>query len=317
MTVRKMFDMKYSLVLPIFNEEENLKVLYERLIKSLKPLKGTFEFIFVDDGSTDKSLELLMSFRKRDKQVKIISFSRNFGHQTAVTAGLDHVTGDCIAVLDADLQDPPEVLQTFFSKLNEGYDVVYAIRRRRKENVFKKLMYTIFYRLLRMSANIYIPLDSGDFCVMKKRVVDVLVTMQERNRFVRGLRSWAGFKQIGLEYDRATRYAGKSKYTTGKLFKLAFDGLFSFTYVPLRFLTIVGFLTFLLSVLGSLFAIYLKYFTNNYDAVPGFATTVILIMFMGGLNMFSIGLVGEYVGRIFDEVKQRPKYVIESKIGFE
>lgn len=311
--------MKYSLILPIYNEEETIPVLYKRLSEVLCVLEGggDCEIIFINDGSVDGSLSVLKKLHSKDKRVKIINFSRNFGHQTAVTAGLENVSGDLVAVMDADLQDPPEILRKFFAKLEEGYDVVYAIRTRRKEGWHKVSMYKFFYRLLQTFSSIAIPLDSGDFCVMSARAVKALNSLPERNRFVRGLRSWLGFKQIGIEYERDRRYAGKSKYPLIKLIKLALDGLFSFSYLPLRILTVFGFLTFLASVFGSLLAIYFKYFTDSYALVPGFATTIILISFMGGLNMLSIGLVGEYIARIYDEVKQRPNYIIESKIGFQ
>ncbi len=308
--------MKYSLIFPVFNEQANIQKLYQRTKTVIEKLSLDYELLFINDGSTDNSLELLRELHQKNSRVKIINFSRNFGHQTAITAGLNHATGEQIAILDADLQDPPEVLPQFFTKLDQGYDIVYAIREKRKESLLKRTLYSSFYRILRLSANISIPLDSGDFCVLNSRTLKAINSLPERNRFVRGLRSWVGFKQTGIKYERAARQAGESKYTTFKLFKLALDGIFSFTYVPLRLLTVFGFIIFCLSLLGVLIAAYLRIFTTSYNRVPGFATTIILIMFMGGLNMFSLGLVGEYVGRIFDEVKQRPEYVIESKIGF-
>ncbi|EKE14075.1 MAG: glycosyl transferase family protein, partial [uncultured bacterium] len=243
-------------------------------------------------------------------------FSRNFGHQTAVTAGLDFATGDAVAILDADLQDPPEILPKFFEKLSQGYDVVYAIRKKRKENIFKKAAYSLFYKILHLIASVDIPLDSGDFCVLSQRMVKTINSFPERNRFIRGLRSWAGFKQIGLEYEREKRFAGESKYGLKKLFKLAFDGIFSFSFIPLQIMFILGSASLFLSILGIFLAVYMKYFTTAYNRVPGFATTTILIMFVGGLQLFSIGVMGEYLRRVYDEVKQRPQYIIESKIGF-
>lgn len=309
--------MKYSVIFPVFNEEENISTLYKRTKDILRKLRGEHEIIFVDDGSYDRTFSLLKKLNAKDKDLKIVSFSRNFGHQVAVSAGLNFVTGDYIAILDADLQDPPEILPKFFSKLDEGYDAVYAVRKNRKENLFKKLAYNVFYRMLKKLANINIPLDSGDFCVMNRRMVKAINSLPERNRFVRGLRSWVGFKQMGLEYARDARSAGESKYTLGKLFKLAFDGIFSFSYVPLQFMFYLGIFALILSIVGSLFAVYFRFFTPYYDRVPGFATTIILVMFMGGLNLFSIGLLGEYMRRIYDETKQRPQYIVESTIGFE
>src|SRR3989338_1555113 len=215
--------MKYSAIVPVFNEEENLHVLYVRVKGVLKKLGGDHEIILVNDGSYDSTLLLLKKLNDKDKTVKVINFSRNFGHQIAVSAGLKYSSGDYIAILDGDLQDPPEILPKFFKKLDDGYDAVYAIRKNRKENVFKKAAYSLFYRFLKKIASIDIPLDSGDFCVMNKKVVDAINTLPERNRFVRGLRSWVGYKQIGLAYERNPRYAGKSKYNMSKLMKLAFD----------------------------------------------------------------------------------------------
>ena len=307
--------MHYSLILPIYNEEENIELLTKRLFEVMFKLQRSFELIFVNDGSSDKSPAILKALNSENKNIKIINFSRNFGHQAAVTAGLDLSCGKVIAVLDADLQDPPEILPQFFAKLEEGYDVVYAIRRHRKESWGKRLMYFLFYRILKIVANINIPLDSGDLCVMSRRIVDELKSLPERNRFLRGLRSWVGYSQTGLEYEREGRFAGKSKYTWSKMFKLAFDGIFSFSYVPLQLLTWSGFLFLILAFLGILLTLYAKLFTNIF--IPrGFPTTIIVILFIGGINMFSLGIIGEYIGRIYDEVKSRKTYIIESKIGF-
>lgn len=309
--------MQYSLIIPVFNEEATLEALYKRVKTVLNKQRGSHEIIFINDGSTDQTSTILNTLHKKDASVKIINFSRNFGHQTAVTAGLNFTKGDAVAILDADLQDPPEVLPKFFSKLNEGYDVVYAIRINRKENFFKRASYRLFYRLLHKVANIAIPLDSGDFCVMSQRAVDAINSMPERNRFVRGLRSWIGFSQIGVFYERHARYSGKSKYTLSKMFKLAFDGIFSFSYVPLQLMFYLGSVSLFLSTIGVFGAVYLRFFTTAYSRVPGFATTIILVMFVGGLQLFSIGIMGEYMRRIYDEIKQRPQYIISSTIGFE
>lgn len=309
--------MKYSLIFPVFNEEENVGVLYKRVKKVMDDLGQEHELIFVNDGSFDTTSHKLLQLHKKDKKVKMINFSRNFGHQVAVSAGLRYSTGDYIAILDSDLQDPPEILPKFFKKLEGGYDAVYAIRKDRKEGLVKKFAYGSFYRFLKTIANIDIPLDSGDFCVMKRRLVDAINSLPERNRFVRGLRSWVGFKQAGLEYEREARFAGKSKYTLRKLFKLAFDGIFSFSYVPLQAMFYLGLISLVLSVLGSIAAVYFRFFTTAYNRVPGFATTVILLLFIGGLILFSIGIMGEYIRRIYDEIKQRPQFIIESTVGFE
>ena len=307
--------MQYSLILPIFNEQENIETLYSRIDKVMKQIDRSYEIIFINDGSTDKSQVILTALAKKNKAVKVINFSRNFGHQIAVTAGLNHSSGEVVAILDADLQDPPEVLPSFFKKLSEGYDVVYAIRRHRKESIPKRIMYYLFYRLLRLVANISIPLDSGDFCVMSRRVVLLLKNLPERNRFIRGLRSWVGFRQTGLTYERQGRMAGKSKYTLAKMFKLAFDGIFSFSYIPLQLLTWGGFIFLALAFFGIILTLYAKLFTDIF--IPrGFPTTIIVILFIGGMNMFSLGIIGEYIGRIYDEIKQRQLYIVESKLNF-
>lgn len=309
--------MKYSIIFPVFNEQENIDSLYNKTKKALDTLGSDYEFIFINDGSTDATAHLLTELNKKDKKVKFLNLSRNFGHQAAVAAGLKFAKGESVAILDGDLQDPPDILPTFFSKLDAGYDAVYAIRKNRKESFLKRAAYSLFYRFLRRVANIDIPLDSGDFCVMNQKVVRALNSLPERNRFIRGLRSWVGFKQIGLEYERDARAAGKSKYSFTKLIKLAFDGIFSFSYVPLQIMFYFGLISLFLSVLGTLFAIYNKFFTNNYVKVPGFATTIILVMFVGGLNMFALGLIGEYMRRIYDETKARPPYVIDDMIGID
>lgn len=308
--------MKYSIIIPVYNEGENINYLYRRLSTVFQKDNKKLEFIFVNDGSTDDTLNKLVELNKSDSRVKIINFSRNFGHQMAVSAGLQHAQGEKIAVIDGDLQDPPELLPILFKKLDEDYDVVYAIRKKRKESFLMKLAYASYYRLLKMMAEIDVPLDSGDFCVMKKKIVDAINSLPERNRFIRGIRSWVGFRQIGLEYERDERYAGKSKYSFKKLLKLAFDGVFSFSYLPFKFMFYLGLFALILSFFGGIFIFYMKFFTTNYNKVPGFATTITLLIFFGGLQLFTMGVMGEYIKRIYDEVKQRPSYIIESRIGF-
>lgn len=306
--------MIYSIIIPVYNEAENIEALYARLSTVMKKMSKPYELLFVNDGSQDTTGNILRSLHSKDAQVKVINFSRNFGHQMAVTAGLTYCTGEYIAVIDADLQDPPEILPQFFAKLESGNDAVYAVRTHRKEGFMKRISYFLFYRILRKVANISIPLDSGDFCVMRKRVVEAINTMPERNRFIRGLRSFVGFTQVGIEYERDKRVSGKSKYTFRKLMRLAFDGIVSFSYVPLQVLTVVGFLFFILSIVGSLVTVYFKLFTSVY--IPrGFPTTIITIMFIGGVNMLALGIIGEYIGRIYDEVKRRHPYIIESSLG--
>lgn len=304
----------FSIILPVYNEEDNIKEVYKRVSTVLKSLKKPYELIFINDGSHDKTFARIRALQKKHRTIKLINFSRNYGHQAAVTAGLDHSRGTYVAVLDADLQDPPEVLPQFFAQLDKGYDVVYAIRKNRKENPVLRMAYAGFYRILHVISSIDMPLDSGDFCVMKKRVVQTMKKMPERNRFVRGIRSWVGFKQMGMEYDRHERHGGTSQYTFHKLVKLAVDGMLSFSYIPLRMMTFGGLFAFFVSIIGVFIALYLRLFTNTF--VPGFATTVILLMFSGGIIMLGLGIIGEYIARIYDEVKQRPPYIIESTHGF-
>lgn len=307
--------MNISVILPVYNEQENVRAIHKRVAKTLTKYGHPFEIIFINDGSYDKTEQRIQKLMVDHDYIKLINFTRNYGHQAAVTAGLDHCTGDYVAILDADLQDPPEVLPRFFKKLDEGYSVVYAIRTKRKEGIFKRIAYGAFYRLLKSVANIDIPLDSGDFCVMKKKVVQTMKRMPERNRFIRGIRSWVGFKQIGVSYERKERYKGTSKYTIKKLLRLATDGILSFSYIPLRMMTVGGLIAFFLSIIGVCVALYLRLFTKTF--VPGFATTVILLMFGGGIIMLGLGIIGEYIARIYDEVKQRPPYIVESTHGFQ
>ncbi|MGH7796367.1 MAG: glycosyltransferase family 2 protein [Candidatus Binatia bacterium] len=297
-----------SVVIPVYNEEENIPVLYDRLLRTLEGANINFEIVFVDDGSRDQSIAKLNEIGASDQRVVVIELARNFGHQVAITAGLDFARGKAVAVMDADLQDPPEVLPAFVAKWREGHEVVYAIRARRQETWFLRASYAAFYRLLRRVANVEIPLDAGDFCVMDRRVVDLLKSMPERNRFVRGIRSWVGFSQVGLPFERHARHAGASKYTFGRLTLLALDGLFSFSYVPLRIITVLGFSISLLSILAALFYAITRLLTGL--GPPGFATLVVAVFFLAGVQLITIGVIGEYVGRIFEEVKRRPLYIM-------
>jgi polyisoprenyl-phosphate glycosyltransferase len=302
-----------SVVVPVFNEQENLPVLYTRLTNVLKQTEPDYEIIFVDDGSRDGSLELLHQFAGQDDKVTVIELARNFGHQVAISAGIDHARGQGVIIMDADLQDPPEVLPQFIEKWREGHDVVYAIRTERKEGWLKRTAYALFYRLLQRIASIEIPLDAGDFCIMDRKVVDILVSMPERNRFVRGIRSWVGLDQVGVEYARQARYAGKPKFTLSRLMFLAMDGLISFSYIPLRMITLLGFGVSFVSILLAI-GYTIQKLTRGLTP-PGFATTVVAIFFLAGIQLITIGVIGEYVGRIFEEVKRRPLYVIRRVTG--
>ncbi len=301
-----------SVVIPVFDEQGNLEELYKRLARVLADVEPDYEIIFVDDGSRDRSLEIMARLAQNDARVSVITFARNFGHQAAISAGLDQARGNAVIVMDADLQDPPEVLGQFIAKWREGNDVVYAIRVHRKEGWFKRASYATFYRLLQRVANIDIPLDAGDFCIMDRRVVDLLVNMPERNRFVRGIRSWVGLNQVGLAYERAERYAGETKYSYGRLLTLALDGLISFSYVPLRVISMIGIAVSILSILLAILYTIQKVFLGL--SPPGFPTTIVAIFFLAGIQLITIGVIGEYVGRIFEEVKRRPMYVVRQVI---
>jgi dolichol-phosphate mannosyltransferase len=304
-----------SVVLPVYNETANIPTLHERLTAVLAATGLDYELIFVDDGSRDESAAMLREITTHDQHVLVVELARNFGHQMALSAGLEYTRGQGVIVMDSDLQDPPEVLPLFIERWREGYEVVYAIREHRKENIFKRAAYKLFYRILQRVAQIDIPLDSGDFCIMDRRVVDLLVNMPERNRFVRGIRSWVGFEQTGLAYERHARFAGKPKYNFRRLMNLALDGIISFSYAPLRAITLGGFMVSLLSIGMALFyAIHRVTFGLN---PPGFPTLIVAIFFLSGVQLITLGVMGEYVGRIFEEVKHRPLYTVRRVTGIE
>lgn len=304
-----------SVVVPLYNEQDNIPVLYSRLQSVLKEIGKDYEMIFVDDGSGDKSLDRLHVLAAQDHRVTVVELARNFGHQVAITAGLDHARGNAVVVMDADLQDPPEVLPRLIAKWQEGHDVVYAIRQQRKEGWLKRAAYAVFYRFWRRVANIEIPLDAGDFCIMDRKVVNLLRSMPERNRFVRGIRSWIGLRQTGLPYERQARNGGRPKYTLGRLILLALDGLISFSHTPLRVASLLGLGISLLSFFLAGFYFFKKLTTGL--SPPGFATLVVAIFFMAGIQLITIGVIGEYIGRIFDEVKRRPLYIVRRVTGHE
>jgi polyisoprenyl-phosphate glycosyltransferase len=303
-----------SVVLPVYNEHENLVPLLGRLLPVLEQVvRGNFEILFVDDGSHDGSTEILDSFHSCDRRMKAIHFSRNFGHQAALQAGLDESTGEAVILMDADLQDPPEILRSFVDKWREGYDIVYAVRRRRKENFLKRTAYVVFYRTLKVIANIDVPLHSGDFCLMDRRVVDTLVSLRERNRFLRGLRSWVGFRQVSIEYERDARLAGLPKYTMRKLINLALSGYIGFSAMPLHAATWLGFFSAGIGFVTALWVLATKLL--DIPSPRGWASTLAVILFVGGIQLVMLGIVGEYLSRVYDEVRQRPLYVVRSRLG--
>lgn len=310
-----------SVVIPLFNEEENIPQLSRRLNEATKNWKDDVEVVLVNDGSSDRTEVMLNEIALADEKYRIIHFSRNFGHQPAISAGIKHAKGDAIIIMDGDLQDPPEILEDFIAKWKEGYDVVYAIRTKRKEGFFKKVAYSIFYRILHVISDIDIPLDSGDFCLMDRKVVDAMNDqMPEHLRFVRGLRAYAGFKQIGLSYERHERAAGEVKLTFTKLVQLALDGLFGFSIFPLRMATYFGFLVAIPSFLAGIFFIVHRIFDFKLlgyspQDTPGIATLAVAIFFLSGVMLIILGIIGEYIGRIYIEVKKRPFYIVSNTVS--
>ncbi len=306
-----------SYVLPVFNESAGIEQFYKELTKAVsKNKKYNFEFVFINDGSRDDSLEKLRSFHKKDKRVKIVNFSRNFGHQLALTAGIDHATGDALIIMDTDLQDPPKVSLELVKAWEEGYEVVYAKRRSRIDGFFKKIAIHVYYRVQTKLANIDIPLDTGDFRLIDKKVADHLRSLQEKHPYIRGLVSWLGFKQTAVEYDRQGRFAGETNYPFNKLVKLALDGVTGFSTAPLELITRLGFTTSILSVLGIIYVLITRIFFAELT-LPGWAVTMIAILFMGGIQLITLGVMGTYIGRIYAEVQNRPRYVVSDFIAQE
>lgn len=301
-----------SVVIPIYNEEPNIQALYERLIGVLSPIPYRWELIFINDGSRDKCGDLVLQLRQKDKRIKYLEFARNFGHQIAVTAGLDYAFGDMVVIIDADLQDPPELILEMIQKWEEGYEVVYAQRTKRKgESIFKRITASMFYRILRRATNFNIPVDTGDFRLIDQKVAENLRNMRERSRFIRGMVAWSGFRSVGVQYVRDERFAGESKYPFKKMLKLAWDGITSFSYFPLQMASYFGLLISGLSFLFILVILYLHFFTNR--TIHGWTSTIFAVLFMGGIQLFTIGIIGEYLGRIGNDVKQRPIYVLRDK----
>jgi polyisoprenyl-phosphate glycosyltransferase len=303
----------YSVVLPVFNECENLLKLYEMLFDTLTSLNEPYEILFVDDGSTDESVAIIKALRIKNDAVKLITFSRNFGHQAALSAGLLMASGKAVIAMDSDLQDSPATIPEFIEHWKKGYSVVYAIRDKRKEGLFKTCAYKVFYRIFAALSEIEVPLDAGDFSLMDRRVVDLINQLPERTRYVRGLRSWIGFKQIGIKVERAARFAGEPKYSLNQLFKLAFTGIISFSVVPLRLATALGLIVSFFSFVGIVVCIAIKLFTTY--SLPGFAATASILLFLGGVQLLTVGILGEYVGYIFDEVKGRPSFIVSESYG--
>lgn len=303
-----------SIVVPVFNESQVIGAFYERATGVFGQLKDCdYELLFVDDGSSDDSYEQLARYAGEDAHVRLLKLSRNFGHQIAITAGIDHARGDCVVVIDADLQDPPEVVPAMIGKWREGFDVVYGVREERDgETTMKLLTASAFYRVLGRVAKIEIPENVGDFRLMSRRAVDQLKRLREKDRFVRGLVSWIGFSQTGVTYARDPRYAGETKYPYRKMFKFAFDGITSFSTMPLKLATVMGYGASALAFayLASVFVQKLLGYT-----VDGWATIMVAVLFLGGVQLICLGILGEYLGRVFNEVKARPMYIVEESVG--
>ena len=299
----------YSIIAPIYNEIDNLPELYRRVKEVLDSTGEPWEFILVDDGSTDGSNERIRELAAKDQTIRPVIFARNFGHQIAVTAGLDYSRGQAVVIIDADLQDPPEVILELAKKWKEGYEVVYAVRAEREgESWFKLFTASLFYRLIYRITDVKIPLDTGDFRLIDRKVVAVMNNMREKHRFLRGMAAWVGFKQIGVEYKRAARHAGETKYPFNKMLKLALNAITGFSYFPLQVATYFGFISAGIAILAIPF-VALERLTGS-QAFYGQATTLIAVLFLGGVQLISLGVLGEYIGRIYDEVKGRPLYIV-------
>lgn len=301
---------EFSIITPIYNEAQNLAELYRRVKVVMDSTGSPWELLPVDDGSIDGSSDLIRQLAAEDDHVRPVIFARNFGHQLAVTAGLDYSRGQAIIIMDADLQDPPEVILDLIAKWHEGYEVVYAIRSEREgESAFKLFTASLFYRLIAGITDVKIPLDTGDFRLLDRKVVNVLGQMRERHRFLRGMSVWVGFKQTGVKYKRAARFAGVTKYPVKKMFKFAWDAITSFSFLPLQVATYLGFICAGVSILAIPVVIVMR-ITGSQEAFAGQATTLIAVLFLGGVQLISLGILGEYVGRLYDEARGRPLYIV-------
>jgi len=299
----------FSIVAPVYNELDNLAELVRRVGEVMSTLRETWELVLVDDGSTDGSTDRILELAKQDKHIRAVIFARNFGHQVAITAGWDYARGDAVIILDADLQDPPEIIPDLIAKWREGYEVVYAVRTEREgEGWFKRTTAALFYRVIYRITDVKIPVDTGDFRLMDRKVVDVLKTMRERHRFPRGMSSWVGFRQVGIPYKRAARHAGVTKYPFSKMLKLALNAITGFSYFPLQLATYFGFGSAGLAIIAIPVVIILRLAGNG--AFLGQATTLLAVLFLGGVQLIFLGVLGEYLGRIYDEVKGRPLYIV-------
>ncbi len=303
-----------SIIAPVYNEEDGIQEFWRRLGAVIKQNKLNAEIIFVNDGSTDSSLEKLNELRAKDRSIKILDFSRNFGHQIAVKAGIDHAAGDQIVIIDSDLQDPPEAIPDLLAKAKEGYDVVYAVRTSRDgETLFKKITASVYYRLIRKLAHVDIPLDAGDFRLITRRVADAVKTIKEKHPYIRGLISWVGFRQVGIPIHREARFAGKTKYSLRKMLHLAWNGITHFSFLPLQISTFVGFATSVLCIIWICISLYVSLVMRI--TVPGWTSLMVAVLFLGSVQLITLGIIGSYLARNFDESRSRPLYILKNKEG--
>ncbi|MFV1949013.1 MAG: glycosyltransferase family 2 protein [Anaerolineales bacterium] len=303
----------FSIIAPIYNEIDNITTLYERVTAVMDLTDEPWEFVMIDDGSSDGSTEAILELRRKDSKIVPVIFARNFGHQIAVTAGLDYSQGEAVIIIDADLQDPPEVILDLIGKWREGYEVVYATRSKREgESRFKLFTAAAFYRLIQRITDVDLPMNTGDFRLLDSKVVEVMNQMRERHRFLRGMSVWVGFKQTGVEYERAERFAGESKYPLKKMFRLASDAITGFSYFPLQLATYLGFFAAGTGILAILVMIVLR--LTGSQLFYGQGITLIAVLFLGGIQLISIGMLGEYVGRLYDEAKSRPLYIVRKDL---
>lgn len=307
---------KYSIIIPVFNEEQVIEHTYERLKIVMDSTGETYELLFINDGSRDSTVDILKRLGETDNHIKVIDFSRNFGHQIAITAGMDFAKGDAVIIIDADLQDPPELILKMIEKWKSGYDVVYAKRTARKgETFFKKQTAALFYRTLRAMTDIEIPIDTGDFRLIDRKVCEQMQNVHEKNRFVRGLVSWVGFKQTAVEYERDERYAGETKYPLKRMLKLSIDGITSFSYKPLKMANYLGVALSSIGFIYMLVVLYQKLFTKT--TITGWSSIIVIQLFFSGIILMMLGVVGEYIGRIYDEAKNRPLYIVRDVYSIE
>lgn len=301
--------MEISVIIPVYNEEDNIHMLHKRLSEVMQQLGGSYELIFVNDGSKDNSIALIKALSKNHPEVRYIDFSRNFGHQIAVTAGLDKSSGNAVVIIDADLQDPPELIIEMYQKMQEGYQVVYAKRKKRTgESWFKLWTAKVFYRLLSRITSISIPVDTGDFRIMDQKIVEILREMPEKNKYLRGQISWIGFNQTYIEYDRQQRNSGETGYTVSKMLRFALDGITGFSDFPLKVVTYFGFIVSLIASFVMLYALYARFISQDYQ--PGWASLMVVILFIGGVQMIAIGIIGEYLSRMNTNIRNRPLYIV-------